>query len=171
MSSESVLAILLGYFGLLIIISFLTSRKADNETFFTARHTSPWYLVAFGMIGTSLSGVTFISIPGEVGNSGWTYLPVVIGNCVGYVVIALVLLPLFYKLELVSIYTWLETRFGEKARLIGSFFFIISQLVGASFRLFLVVGVLQLAFFDRAGIPFAATVRSEEHTSELQSQR
>ncbi len=158
MSSESVLAILLGYFGLLIIISFLTSRKADNETFFTARHTSPWYLVAFGMIGTSLSGVTFISIPGEVGNSGWTYLPVVIGNCVGYVVIALVLLPLFYKLELVSIYTWLETRFGEKARLIGSFFFIISQLVGASFRLFLVVGVLQLAFFDRAGIPFAATV-------------
>ena len=110
------------------------------------------------MIGTSLSGVTFISIPGEVGNSNWTYLPVVMGNCIGYVVIALVLLPLFYKLNLVSIYSWLGIRFGEKARLTGSFFFILSQLVGSSFRLFLVVGVLQLALFDSLGIPFALTV-------------
>lgn len=158
MSGELVLTILFGYFVLLILISYLTSRKADNETFFTAHHSSPWYLVAFGMIGASLSGVTFISIPGEVGEGGWTYLPVVMGNCVGYVVIALILLPLFYKLNLVSIYTWLGDRFGEKARLTGSFFFILSQLIGASFRLFLVVGVLQLAFFDAVGIPFAATV-------------
>lgn len=152
------LAILLSYFGLLILVSFFTSKKANNETFFTANRTSPWYLVAFGMIGASLSGVTFISIPGEVGSSGWTYLPVVLGNCVGYVVIAVVLLPLFYKLNLVSIYSWLGTRFGENARLTGAFFFILSQLIGASFRLFLVVGVLQLAVFNAMGIPFAATV-------------
>ena len=125
MSSGLVLFILLAYFGILILISYFTSRKSDNETFFTANRTSPWYLVAFGMIGTSLSGVTFISIPGEVGNSNWTYLPVVMGNCIGYVVIALVLLPLFYKLNLVSIYSWLGIRFGEKARLTGSFFFIL----------------------------------------------
>lgn len=158
MTTGLVLTVLLAYFGLLIIVSFFTGKKADNETFFTANRTSPWYLVAFGMIGASLSGVTFISIPGEVGSSHWTYLPVVLGNCIGYVVIAVVLLPLFYKLNLVSIYSWLGTRFGENARLTGSFFFIISQLVGASFRLFLVVGVLQLAVFDSMGIPFAATV-------------
>lgn len=158
MSTAVVLTILLGYFGLLILVSYFTSRKADNETFFTANRASPWYLVAFGMIGAQLSGVTFISIPGEVGNSGWTYLPVVLGNCIGYIVIALILLPLFYKLNLISIYSWLGDRFGNCARLTGSFFFIISQLVGASFRLFLVVAVLQLAFFDAVGIPFAATV-------------
>ena len=146
------LIVLAGY------VSFFTSRKADGETFFTGNRTSPWYLVAFGMIGASLSGVTFVSIPGEVGNSGWTYLPVVLGNCVGYAVIALVLLPLFYRLKLISIYSWLGNRFGESSRLTGSFFFIISQLIGASFRLFLVVGVLQLAVFDALGIPFAATV-------------
>lgn len=158
MTTGLVLTILLAYFVLLIVVSFFTGKKADNETFFTANRTSPWYLVAFGMIGASLSGVTFISIPGEVGNSSWTYLPVVMGNCVGYVIIAVVLLPLFYKLNLVSIYSWLGTRFGESGRLAGSFFFIISQLVGASFRLFLVVGVLQLAVFNAIGIPFAATV-------------
>ena len=158
MTTWIVLSILLSYFGLLILISFFTSKKSDNTTFFTANRSSPWYLVAFGMIGASLSGVTFISIPGEVGNSGWTYLPVVLGNCVGYIVIALVLLPLFYKLNLVSIYSWLGTRFGENARLTGSMFFILSQLIGASFRLFLVVGVLQLTVFDAMGIPFSATV-------------
>ena len=158
MSTGLVLTILLAYFALLIVVSFFTGKRADNETFFTANRTSPWYLVAFGMIGASLSGVTFISIPGEVGSSGWTYLPVVMGNCIGYVVIAVVLLPLFYKLNLVSIYSWLATRFGETARLTGSFFFIISQLIGASFRLFLVVGVLQLAVFNAMGIPFAVTV-------------
>ena len=156
--STLVLIILAAYFGLLVAVSFFTSRKADGETFFTGNRTSPWYLVAFGMIGASLSGVTFVSIPGEVGNSAWTYLPVVVGNCVGYAVIAMILLPLFYRLKLISIYTWLGERFGESARLTGSFFFIVSQLIGASFRLFLVVGVLQLAVFDAMGIPFAATV-------------
>ncbi len=158
MTEGLIITILLAYWGLLIVVSFFTGRKADSETFFTGNRTSPWYLVAFGMIGASLSGVTFISIPGEVGNSAWTYLPVVLGNCVGYVVIATLLLPLFYRLNLISIYSWLGTRFGESARLTGSFFFILSQLVGASFRLFLVVGVLQLVLFDSLGIPFAATV-------------
>lgn len=158
MSTGFILTVCLAYFGLLIAVSFFTGRKADSETFFTGNRTSPWYLVAFGMIGASLSGVTFISIPGEVGNSGWTYLPVVLGNGVGYILIAVILLPLFYRLNLVSIYSWLGTRFGESARLTGSFFFIVSQLIGASFRLFLVVGVLQLAVFDAVGIPFAATV-------------
>lgn len=158
MTTGLIVTILLAYFGLLIIVSFFTGRKVDSETFFTGNRTSPWYLVAFGMIGASLSGVTFISIPGEVGNSAWTYLPVVLGNCVGYAVIATLLLPLFYRLNLISIYSWLGTRFGESARLTGSFFFILSQLVGASFRLFLVVGVLQLALFDSLGIPFALTV-------------
>ena len=158
MSAGLVLFILVAYFGLLILIGYFTTRKTDNETFFTANRTSPWYLVAFGMIGTSLSGVTFISIPGEVGSTSWTYLPLVVGNCIGYIVIAVVLLPLFYRLNLISIYSWLGTRFGEKARLTGSFFFIISQLIGASFRLFLVVGVLQLAFFNAAGVPFGVTV-------------
>lgn len=158
MTAGLALTVLLSYFGLLIVVSFFTSRRADGATFFTANRTSPWYLVAFGMIGAQLSGVTFISIPGEVGNNDWMYLPVVLGNCVGYVVIAMVLLPLFYRLNLVSIYSWLGNRFGEKARLTGSFFFLISQLIGASFRLFLVVGVLQLAFFESAGIPFGVTV-------------
>lgn len=158
MAESLVLFIIFSYFGLLILVGYFTTRHANSETFFTANRNSPWYLVAFGMIGTSLSGVTFISIPGEVGNSGWTYLPLVIGNCIGYVVIGLVLIPLFYKLNLVSIYSWLGTRFGERARLSGSFFFIVSQLVGASLRLFLVVGVLQLAVFNAVGIPFAVTV-------------
>lgn len=158
MAASLVLFIIFSYFGLLILVSYFTTRHANSETFFTANRNSPWYLVAFGMIGTSLSGVTFVSIPGEVGNSGWTYLPLVIGNCIGYVVIGVLLVPLFYKLNLVSIYSWLGTRFGERARLAGSFFFIISQLVGASLRLFLVVGVLQLAVFNAVGIPFALTV-------------
>ncbi len=158
MTSGVILTILLSYFVLLIIIGFFTTRKLNSESFFTANRNSPWYLVAFGMVGTSLSGVTFISIPGEVGNSDWTYLTLVMGNCVGYVIIGIVLLPLFYRLNLISIYSWLGDRFGEKARLTGSFFFIISQLLGASFRLFLVVGVLQLALFNAMGIPFSVTV-------------
>ena len=158
MSSELCLLIVIIYFLLLIVISYYTSRKATNQTFFTSNRNSPWYLVAFGMIGASLSGVTFISIPGEVGNSAWKYLPLVLGNCIGYIFIAQVLLPLFYKKGLVSIYSWLEERFGENAKLIGSFFFIISQLIGASFRLFLVVGVLQLAVFNQLGISFELTV-------------
>ena len=146
------------YFLVLLGISHFTSRKADNNTFFTANRQSPWFLVAFGMVGASLSGVTFISVPGEVGNSNWTYLQFVMGNMVGYAVIAFVLIPLFYKLQLVSIYEYLRDRFGKRSYYTGSVFFLISQTIGASFRLFLAAVVLQIAFFDAFGIPFFVTV-------------
>jgi Na+/proline symporter len=115
-------------------------------------------MVAFAMIGTTISGVTFISVPGEVGNSGWTYLQFLLGNFVGYWVIALVLIPLYYKMHLVSIYTYLKERFGVRSYKTGSFFFLVSRTIGASFRMYLVVGVLQIAFFNALGIPFWMTV-------------
>ncbi|NQU55050.1 MAG: sodium:solute symporter [Bacteroidetes bacterium] len=158
MNPYLVLGIILGYFLVLMGISWLTSRKADTQTFFTGNRKSPWYLVAFGMVGATLSGVTFISVPGEVGNSAFSYLQFVFGNIVGYWIVAAVLLPLYYKLNLVSIYTFLEQRFGERSYKTGSFFFLISKLIGAAFRLYLVAGVLQIAFFDAFNIPFTLTV-------------
>jgi len=146
------------YFAFLVAISYLTSRKADSDSFFTGNHQSPWYLVAFGMIGASLSGVTFISVPGEVGNSSLTYLQFVLGNFVGYWFVAFGLLPLYYKLKLVSIYGYLNTRFGKYSFKTGSSFFILSKLIGAAFRLYLVARVLQIAFFNAYGIPFWVTV-------------
>ena len=131
-----------------------------SETFFTGNRRSPWYIVAFGMIGATISGVTFISVPGEVGSSAWSYFQFILGNFVGYLIIALVLLPLYYRLNLISIYQYLDQRFGFQSYKTGSFFFILSQTIGASFRLFLVAGVLQLAFFDALGIPFGVTVFS-----------
>ena len=150
--------VVLGYFALLITISYFTSRNSQATDFYTANRSSRWYLVAFGMIGASLSGVTFISVPGEVTNSNFYYFQVVLGYLVGYWVIAKVLLPLYYKLNLVSIYTYLEQRFGFWSYKSGAFFFLISRIIGASFRLFLVAGVLQIAFFDPLGLPFWASV-------------
>lgn len=158
MSPILVFSIIAGYFAMLMAISYFTSRKADNATYFTANRQSPWFLVAYGMVGATLSGVTFISVPGEVGNSNWTYLQFVMGNLVGYAVIALVLIPLFYKLRLISIYEYLKDRFGQKSYYAGASFFLISQTIGASFRLFLAALVLQIAFFDAFGIPFWVTV-------------
>src|SRR5680860_224827 len=158
MNPYLVLAIILGYFFILIGISWLTSRNADTQAFFTGNRKSPWFLVAFGMVGATLSGVTFISVPGEVGTTAFSYLQFVLGNLVGYWIVAAVLLPLYYRLNLVSIYTFLEQRFGESSYKTGSFFFLISKLIGAAFRLFLVAGVLQIAFFDAFHIPFALTV-------------
>jgi len=158
MSPLLVFGVIASYFILLMVISYFTSRKADNDTFFTADRKAPWFLVAFGMVGATLSGVTFISVPGEVGNTNWTYLQFVMGNMVGYAVIALVLIPLFYRLKLVSIYEYLRDRFGQNSYLSGASFFLISQTIGASFRLFLAALVLQLAFFDAFGIPFYVTV-------------
>ncbi len=153
-----VFSIIFGYFLVLMGISWLTSRKATTDTFFTGNRQSPWYLVAFGMIGASLSGVTFISVPGEVGNTNFSYFQLVLGYLLGYFVIATVLMPLYYRLNLVSIYTWLLDRFGQNSYKTGSFFFLLSQTIGASFRLFLVAGVLQLAFFDAYNIPFEVSV-------------
>ncbi len=153
-----VFSVIAGYFLLLMGISHFTSKQADNNTFFTANRQSPWFLVAYGMVGATLSGVTFISVPGEVGNSHWSYLQFVMGNMVGYAVIALILIPLFYKMRLISIYEYLKDRFGKNAYYAGSTFFLISQTIGASFRLFLAALVLQIAFFDAFGIPFWVTV-------------
>lgn len=158
MSTTIVLIIIVSFFGMLLGVSYFTSKNVNSETFFTGNRKSPWYLVAFAMIGTTISGVTFISVPGEVGNSGWTYLQFLLGNFVGYWVVALVLIPLYYKLRLVSIYTYLDQRFGVRSYKTGSFFFMLSQTIGASFRMYLVAGVLQIAFFDAVGIPFWATV-------------
>lgn len=147
-----------GYFLMLIIIAHLTGKSATTDTFFTANRKSPWFVVAFGMIGTTISGVTFISVPGEVGNSASTYFEFILGNLVGFWIVALVLLPVYYKLNLISIYSYLEQRFGFFAYKSGSFFFLLSRTIGAAFRMYLVAEVLQLALFDALGVPFAVTV-------------
>ena len=147
-----------GYFLMLIIIAQITGKSATTDTFFTANRKSPWFIVAFGMIGTTISGVTFISVPGEVGNSASTYFEFIMGNLVGFWIVALVLLPVYYKLNLISIYTYLEKRLGFYSYKSGSFFFLLSRTIGAAFRMYLVAEVLQLALFDAIGIPFAITV-------------
>lgn len=153
-----VFGVIAAYFLLLILVGYLTSRKSDSLTFYTGNRQSPWYLVAFGMVGASLSGVTFISVPGEVGNTNWAYLQFVMGNMVGYAVIALILIPLFYRMNLISIYEYLKERFGPRTYVSGSLIFLVSQTIGASFRLFLAAAVLQIAFFDAFGIPFYVSV-------------
>lgn len=158
MSPLLVFFIIAGYFSLLLGISYFTSRNADNQTFFTGNRQSPWYLVAFGMVGASLSGVTFISVPGEVGNSQFSYFQLVLGYVPGYAFIALVLMPLYYKLNLVSIYGYLKQRFGYRSYKTGASFFLLSRLIGSAARLFLAAGVLQIAFFDKFNLPFWLTV-------------
>jgi len=158
MSPEFILIIFLAYTLLLFAISWFTSRKANNETFFTGNRVSPWYVVAYGMIGASLSGVTFISIPGDVGSTQFSYMMIVFGYLFGYFIIANVLLPLYYKLQLTSIYTYLDKRFGFWSYKTGAFYFLLSRIIGASFRMFLVVNVLQLFVFDKWGVPFGITV-------------
>ena len=158
MNTNIILLIFIIYFLVLLFISRLTTKKSSFNDFFNANRSSPWYLVAFGMIGTSLSGVTFISVPGEVGNSNFSYFQVVLGYLLGYYVIAKVLLPLYYKLNLVSIYTYLDQRFGYYSYKSGAFFFLLSRTIGASFRLFLVAGVLQIAVFNQLGMPFYFSV-------------
>ncbi|MDX5348608.1 MAG: sodium:solute symporter [Hymenobacteraceae bacterium] len=158
MSPTLVMGIIAAYFALLIIISFITGKKTDTETFFLANRQSPWYIVAFGMIGASLSGVTFISIPGMVAKSQFAYMQVVLGYLLGYLVIATVLMPLYYRLNLVSIYTYLEQRFGYWSYKTGAAFFLLSRTLGSALRLFVVAGVLQLALFDPLGVPFAVSV-------------
>ncbi|MEQ8546833.1 MAG: sodium:solute symporter [Cyclobacteriaceae bacterium] len=160
MSPSIVGLVIFLYFFVLVGISFITSRNASSEDFYTASRQSPWYLVAFGMIGASLSGVTFISIPGEVGNSFFNYFQVVLGYLLGYAVISKVLLPLYYEMNLVSIYTYLEDRFGFWAYKSGAAFFLLSRVIGAAFRLFLVASVLQITFFDAFGMPFWVSVLS-----------
>ncbi len=158
MSAALICGILVVYFLALITISYFTSRGADSTTFFTANRQSPWYLVAFGMIGSSLSGVTFVSVPGNVGKIGFAYFQVVIGYLLGYWVIIGLLMPLYYRLNVISIYTYLEQRFDTFSYRTGAFFFLVSRTVGSSLRLFLAATVLQLFLFDAWGVPFWVTV-------------
>jgi SSS family transporter len=158
MNSQIVLLVISAYFLVLFLISWYTSRQVTADTFFTGDRQSPWFLVAFGMIGASLSGVTFISVPGEVGNSNFFYFQVVLGYTLGYFTIAKVLLPMYYRLNLVSIYSYLEDRFGFWSYKTGAFFFILSRALGSSLRLYLVASVLQLILFDSLGVPFWVSV-------------
>ena len=158
MKPAYIILLIVAYFSVLILISYLTGKSADNKTFFKANNSSPWYLVAFGMIGASLSGVTFISVPGWVEGQNMSYFQMVLGYVVGYAVIGLVLLPLYYRLNLTSIYTYLDDRFGKHSYKTGASFFLLSRTIGAAFRLFLVANVLQIILFDAYGIPFWITV-------------
>ncbi|MDC1472454.1 sodium:solute symporter [Flavobacteriaceae bacterium] len=158
MSSFLILALLISYFLVLILISYITGKNDSNVDFFKAGKQSPWYLVAFGMIGASLSGVTFISVPGWVEASQFSYFQVVLGYMVGYVVVAYVLLPVYYKLNLTSIYEYLLQRFGVVSHKTGAFFFFVSRVLGAAFRLYLVAIVLQQFVFSDWNVPFEITV-------------
>ncbi|RDY57662.1 sodium:solute symporter [Flagellimonas nanhaiensis] len=158
MSSTQILLLIGAYFLVLMIISYFTGKNDSNTDFFKAGKQSPWYLVAFGMVGASLSGVTFISVPGWIEGSQFSYMQVVLGYLFGYFVVAYVLLPLYYKYNLTSIYEYLLDRFGTVSHKTGAFFFFISRVLGAAFRLYLVAIVLQQFVFDDLGIRFEFTV-------------
>ena len=157
MSAGLLFSFVIGYFVLLLTVAWYTSRNSNNDSFFIGNRNSNWMLVAFGMIGTSLSGVTFVSVPGGVASSNFYYFQVVIGYLFGYMVIAFVLIPLYYRMNLTSIYTYLEKRFGINAHKAGAFFFILSRTVGATARLYLVINILQIFILDRLGVPFIVT--------------
>jgi Na+/proline symporter len=156
-ASYALLAIIAAYFALLLALAWFTGRRATNDTFFIGNRKSNWLLVAFGMVGTALSGVTFISVPGTVGSNGFGYLQVVIGNWIGFMLVAALLLPLYYRLKLTSIYDYLDQRFGMTAHKTGASFFILSRTLGATARLYLVVNVLHLLVGTPIGIPFWLT--------------
>ncbi len=154
MSASSIFICLLVYFLVLMGVSWLTGRIHTNDSFFLANRKSPWYLIAFGMIGSSISGVTFISVPGAVGSGSFSYFEVALGYMVGYWVIGWVLLPMYYRLQLTSIYTYLKERFGFYGYKTGASFFLVSRIIGAAFRLYVAVEVLQMSIFSHWGIPF-----------------
>jgi Na+/proline symporter len=157
MSPVLLFVFVISYFVILLVVAWITGRNSNNESFFIGNKNSNWMLVAFGMIGTSLSGVTFVSVPGGVGSGHFYYFQIVLGYFLGYIVIAYVLMPLYYKLNVTSIYTYLEKRFGSTAHRAGASFFILSRLVGATTRLYLVISILQIFIFDRLNIPFELT--------------
>jgi Na+/proline symporter len=163
MSSTLLFSFVIGYFLVLLAVAYFTSRNSNNDSFFIGNRSSNWMLVAFGMIGTSLSGVTFVSVPGTVGagapgaHAGFAYFQVVLGNFIGYIIIAFVLLPLYYKMNLTSIYNYLQQRFGKISYKTGALFFIISRTIGATARLYLVIYVLQSFILDQMGVPFIVT--------------
>ena len=155
--SLSILLLLLLYFAVLILVSIFTGRKADNDAFFRAGRRSPWMIVAFGMIGTSISGVSFVSVPGMVQQQGFTYLQMCMGFFLGYIVIAHLLLPLYYRRNYTSIYTFLNERFGSHTHRTGTLVFLVGKLISAATRLYLVCLVLHHLIFQQWGIPFVLT--------------
>ncbi|KUY29819.1 sodium:solute symporter [Elizabethkingia ursingii] len=157
MSPVILLLIVFAYFAILLYVSYRTGKGSNNESFFIGNRNSNWMLVAFGMIGTSLSGVTFVSVPGAVGKDNFGYLQITLGYLIGYIIIAYVLLPLYYRLKLTSIYSYLQQRMGKLSEKTGATIFIISRLVGATARLYLVVNILQMTILDKLGVPFIAT--------------
>ena len=158
MSPTLILSIISIYFLVLILISYFTGKSDSNDAFFLGNKQSPWYIVSFGMIGATLSGVTFISVPGWVADSQFSYMQMILGMTAGYIVIANVLMPIYYRMNLTSIYAYLGDRFGESTHQTGAFFFILSRTIGASFRLYLVANVMQIAIFDAWNVPFWLTV-------------
>ena len=158
MTATQILLLIAAYFIILILISYVTGKEDSNAAFFKANRSAPWYLVAFGMIGASLSGVTFISVPGMIAGQQFAYMQGVFGFFIGYLCIIFVLLPLYYKLNVTSIYEYLEQRFGTISYKTGAFFFLISRVTGASFRLFLVALAMQYIVFESIGVPFWVTV-------------
>jgi Na+/proline symporter len=158
MSPTLILSIIAIYFLVLILISYFTGKSDSNDAFFLGNKQSPWYIVSFGMIGATLSGVTFISVPGWVADSQFSYMQMILGMTAGYIVIANVLMPIYYRMNLTSIYAYLGDRFGESTHQTGAFFFLLSRTIGASFRLYLVANVMQIAIFDAWNVPFWLTV-------------
>jgi Na+/proline symporter len=148
MSPTLILGCIAIYFAGLLLIAWITSRNANNASYFLGNKQSPWYLVAFGLIGDSLSGVTYISVPGAVGSAGFSYLQLVFGYFFGYLIISYVLLPVYYRMNLTSIYSYLRERFGFASQKTGSFFFLLSRLLGAAARLYLAAEVLQTFVFQ-----------------------
>jgi len=158
MSAIQILLLIAAYFGVLILISYFTGKEDTNAAFFKANKSAPWYLVAFGMIGASLSGVTFISVPGLIASQEFAYMQGVLGFFVGYLLVSFVLIPLYYRLNVTSIYQYLEERFGLVSYKTGAFFFLLSRVTGASFRLYLVALAMQYIVFESLGVPFWVTV-------------
>jgi len=158
MSPTLILSIISIYFLVLILISYFTGKSDSNDAFFLGNKQSPWYIVSFGMIGATLSGVTFISVPGWVADSQFSYMQMILGMTAGYIVIANVLMPIYYRMNLTSIYAYLGDRFSESTHQTGAFFFLLSRTIGASFRLYLVANVMQIAIFDAWNVPFWLTV-------------
>ncbi|MYN20842.1 sodium:solute symporter [Rugamonas sp. FT107W] len=157
MSAVSLFCLVFAYFALLLLVAWRTSRNATNDSFFIGNKRSNWMLVAFGMVGTTLSGVTFVSVPGAIGRDGFGYVQVILGYVLGYIAVACILLPLYYRLKLTSIYTYLEQRLGPSSYRSGAAFFILSRTLSASARLYLVVNILQATILDSLGVPFWLT--------------
>ncbi len=158
MSSTLILTVIAIYFLLLIFISYYTGKSDSNSAFFLGDKKSPWYIVAFGMLGATLSGITFISVPGKVQASAFSYMQMTFGFLLGYILIATILIPLYYRLNLTSIYGYLKKRFGNNTYKTGASFFLLSRVIGASLRLYIMANVLQMAIFDDFGVPYIVTV-------------